>query len=73
MVNPLSIILILTGLFLGVSLDFILRKKKSKELIEKAMQEANQVRNKAKSEAESMEKETRNYFKIKREKFRASC
>ena len=57
MVNPLSIILILIGLFLGVSLDFILRKKKSKVLIEKAMQEANQIRNKAKSEAESMKKE----------------
>lgn len=57
MVNTLSIIFTLIGLVLGVGLGFILRKKKSKGLIEKAMQEANQIRNKAKSDAESMKKE----------------
>ena len=57
MVNTLSIIFTLIGLVLGVGLGFILRKKKSKGLIEKAMQEANQIRNKAKSDAESMKRE----------------
>ena len=57
MVNTLSIIFTLIGLVLGVGLGFILRKKRSKGLIEKAMQEANQIRNKAKSDAESMKKE----------------
>ena len=57
MINILSIIFLLIGLVLGVGFGFMLRKKKSKVLVEKATQEANQIRNKAKSDAESMKKE----------------